>query len=49
MLTDPEVASVGLTEAEAVEQGRKVKVGKELMRRVGRARAMGETTGVECA
>ena len=45
VFTDPEVASVGLTEEQAVEQGRKVKVGKQLMRRVGRARAMGETGG----
>ena len=45
VFTDPEVASVGLTQAEAVEQGRNVKVGKQLMRRVGRARAMGETDG----
>lgn len=36
---------MGLTEAQAVEQGRKVKVGRQSMRRVGRARAMGETGG----
>ena len=45
VFTDPEVASVGLTEKEASAQGRNVKVGKQLMRKVGRARAMGETAG----
>jgi len=45
VFTDPEVASVGLTEKEASAQGRSVKVGKQLMRRVGRARAMGEAAG----
>ncbi len=36
---------MGLTEKEASAQGRSVKVGKQLMRRVGRARAIGETAG----
>ncbi|MCZ6530530.1 MAG: FAD-dependent oxidoreductase [Chloroflexi bacterium] len=45
VFTDPEVASVGLTEKEASAQGRSVKVGKQLMRKVGRARAIGETVG----
>lgn len=45
VFTDPEVASVGLTEEEAIAQGRKVEVGKQPMRKVGRARAMGETAG----
>ena len=45
VFTDPEVASVGLTEKEASAQGRSVKVGKQLMKRVGRARAMGEAAG----
>ncbi len=45
VFTDPEVASVGLTAQEAQAQGRRVKVGKQPMRAVGRARAMGETAG----
>ena len=45
VFTDPEVASVGLTDTEALAQGRKIKVGKQEMRKVGRARAMGETAG----
>ncbi len=45
VFTDPEVASVGLTAQEAQAQGRRVKVGKQPMRAVGRARAMGETGG----
>jgi pyruvate/2-oxoglutarate dehydrogenase complex dihydrolipoamide dehydrogenase (E3) component len=45
VFTDPEVASVGMTEEEAVAQGRSVKVGRQPMRAVGRARAMGETAG----
>ncbi len=45
VFTDPEVASLGLTEQEAMASGRKVKVGKQPMRAVGRARAIGETGG----
>ncbi len=45
IFTDPEIASVGLTAEEAQAQGRKVKVGKQEMTKVGRARAMGETNG----
>ncbi len=45
VFTDPEIASVGLTAEEAQAQGRKVKVGKQEMAKVGRARAMGETNG----
>ncbi len=45
VFTDPEVASVGSTAEEAQAQGRRVKVGKNPMRAVGRARAMGETRG----
>ncbi len=45
IFTDPEIASVGLTAEEAQAQGRTVKVGKQEMTRVGRARAMGETKG----
>jgi pyruvate/2-oxoglutarate dehydrogenase complex dihydrolipoamide dehydrogenase (E3) component len=45
VFTDPEVASVGLTEEVALARGRRIKVGKQLLRRVGRALAMGETAG----
>ena len=45
VFTDPEVASVGLTEEETIRRGRKVKVGKQAFKGVGRARAMGETAG----
>lgn len=45
IFTDPEIASVGLTAEEAQAQGRKVKVGRQEMSKVGRARAMGETKG----
>lgn len=45
VFTDPEVASVGLTAEEALAQGRKIEVGKQPMRKVGRARALGETAG----
>lgn len=45
IFTDPEIASVGLTAGEAQAQGREVKVGKQEMTKVGRARAMGETEG----
>ena len=45
VFTDPEVASVGLTEQEARAQGRKVKIGKQAFKSVARARAMGETHG----
>jgi pyruvate/2-oxoglutarate dehydrogenase complex dihydrolipoamide dehydrogenase (E3) component len=45
VFTDPEVASVGITEREAIAQGRKVKVGKQALKGVARARAMGETAG----
>lgn len=45
VFTDPEVASVGLTEQQAIALGRKVRIGKQLFRRVGRAIAVGETKG----
>jgi mercuric reductase len=43
--TDPEVAGVGLTEAEARSGGHAVHVHTKLVREVGRARAVGETEG----
>jgi dihydrolipoamide dehydrogenase len=43
--TSPEVASVGLTEARAKEQGFKVKVGKFPFAAVGKATALGNRTG----
>jgi len=42
---DPEVASVGLTEAKAKEQGYDVKVGKFPFSASGKARILGETDG----
>ncbi len=43
--TDPEVAAVGLTEAEARKAGYSVKVGTHPFSRVARAKAMGQTAG----
>jgi mercuric reductase len=43
--TDPEVASVGLTEAEARDRGFKVHTCVKLVGEVGKARAVGETEG----
>ena len=45
VFTHPEVASVGLTEAEAQAQGRAVRAGKFPMAALGRAQASGETDG----
>jgi dihydrolipoamide dehydrogenase len=42
---DPEVASVGLTEAKAKEMGYDVKVGKFPLSASGKARILGETDG----
>ena len=42
---DPEVASVGLTEAKAKEEGYEVKVGKFPFSASGKARILGETDG----
>jgi dihydrolipoamide dehydrogenase len=42
---DPEVASVGLTEAKAIEAGYDVKVGKFPFSASGKARILGETDG----
>jgi pyruvate/2-oxoglutarate dehydrogenase complex dihydrolipoamide dehydrogenase (E3) component len=43
--TDPEVAGVGLTEAEARERGHDVHAETKLIRELGKARAVGETEG----
>jgi dihydrolipoamide dehydrogenase len=43
--THPEIATVGLTEAEAAEAGHEVKVGRFPFSANGRARCMNETTG----
>jgi dihydrolipoamide dehydrogenase len=43
--TDPEVASVGLTEAEARERGIEAHAHTKLVREVGKARATGEREG----
>ena len=45
VFTHPEVATVGLTEAEAQAQGRAVRTGKFPMAALGRAQASGETDG----
>jgi dihydrolipoamide dehydrogenase len=44
--TDPEIASVGLSEARAKEQGRAVKAGRFNFAALGRAMAIGETAGM---
>ncbi|MBI5481577.1 MAG: hypothetical protein HY906_22160 [Deltaproteobacteria bacterium] len=46
VFTDPEIAAVGLTEAEAVAQGRTVRVGRFPLRALGKAQAIGETDGL---
>ncbi len=45
VFSDPEIAVVGLTEAEAKEQGYKVKVGKMPFSASGKARAINRTEG----
>lgn len=45
VFTDPEIATVGLTEAQAQAQGKTVKVGQFPFAASGRALAMGETEG----
>jgi dihydrolipoyl dehydrogenase len=42
---EPEVGSVGLTEKEAVDAGRKIRVGQFPYRASGKARCLGETDG----
>jgi dihydrolipoamide dehydrogenase len=44
--TDPEIASVGLSEVKAKEQGRAVKVGRFGFAALGKAMCIGETTGM---
>jgi dihydrolipoamide dehydrogenase len=44
--TMPEIGSVGLREEQAIEMGIKYKVGRFQFRRLGRAHAMGEITGM---
>jgi len=46
VFTDPEIAWTGLTEREAAEKGRVVKVGKFPLSALGRARTMGRTEGL---
>jgi pyruvate/2-oxoglutarate dehydrogenase complex dihydrolipoamide dehydrogenase (E3) component len=45
VFVDPEVASVGLTEAQARAAGHRVAVGRQEFAGVGKARAIGETAG----
>ncbi len=45
IFTDPEIATVGITEAEAKAQGKKVKIGKFPFAASGRAMAVSETDG----
>ncbi|HEU0016020.1 MAG TPA: dihydrolipoyl dehydrogenase [Longimicrobium sp.] len=46
IFTDPEIATVGMTEAEARAQGRAVKVGRFPFSASGRALSLGETQGM---
>lgn len=46
IFTQPALASVGLTEEQAIEVGYKVKTGKAHFKHLGRAKAIGETEGV---
>lgn len=46
VFTDPEIAWTGLTEREAEEAGRNVKVGRFPLSALGRARSMGRTEGL---
>lgn len=43
--TDPQLGRVGMTEAEAKEAGRKVRVGRFELRKNGKAKEIGETEG----
>jgi dihydrolipoamide dehydrogenase len=46
IFTQPALASVGLTEQEAVEAGYQVKTGRSFFKHLGRAKAIGETDGL---
>ena len=46
IFTEPALASVGLTEAEALQAGHDVKVGTSLFAHSGRAKAIGQTEGM---
>ena len=45
IFTDPELGRVGMTEREAREQGRKVRIGRFEMKHNGKARELGEASG----
>lgn len=45
VFTDPEIASVGLTDKEAIEKGHKIKIGKFPFAALGKALASGESEG----
>jgi dihydrolipoamide dehydrogenase len=46
IFTMPEIGSVGIREKQAIEMGIKYRVGRFQFRRLGRAHAMGEITGM---
>lgn len=46
VFTDPEVASVGLTEQQALEAGYEIQVGRHPVERIGRARVLGDIHGL---
>ena len=46
IFTQPALASVGLTEQEAIDAGYEVRTGKAYFRHLGRAKAIGETKGL---
>jgi dihydrolipoamide dehydrogenase len=46
VFTDPEIAWVGITEAEAKQEGREVRLGKFPLSALGRARTLGRTDGM---
>ncbi|UCF87471.1 MAG: dihydrolipoyl dehydrogenase, partial [Nitrospiraceae bacterium] len=45
IFTSPEIASVGLSEKQALEKGFKIKIGRFQFRALGKAHAMGEIAG----
>jgi dihydrolipoamide dehydrogenase len=46
IFTSPEIASVGMSEKQAIEKGYKIKVGRFQFRALGKAHAMGEISGL---